>query len=107
MDVVLSEYLNKSHNCTNFIFMRSSLQYSIRHLNTDRTREIWRPVIRSGRDHLLAREYFLWRPIRKALPERGTFERVEKIIIKVLIRVVFLNTSMHLIATKNDKKTYC
>ena len=63
---------------------------------------------------------YIW----KALPERRTFfslhiskrvgiswvevyERVGKIIIKVFIRVVFLNTSMHLIATKNDKKTYC
>ena len=63
---------------------------------------------------------YIW----KALPERRTFfrlniskrvgiswvevyERVGKIIIKVFIRVVFLNTSMHLIATKNDRKTYC
>ena len=29
LDVVLSEYLNKSHNFTNFIFMTSSLRYSI------------------------------------------------------------------------------
>ena len=29
MDVVLSEYLNKSHNFANFIFMTSSLRYSI------------------------------------------------------------------------------
>ena len=29
MDVVLSEYLNKSHNFTNFIFMTSSLRYSM------------------------------------------------------------------------------
>ena len=29
MDVVLSEYLNKSHNFTNFIFITSSLRYSI------------------------------------------------------------------------------
>ena len=28
-DVVLSEYLNKSHNFTNFILMTSSLRYSI------------------------------------------------------------------------------
>ena len=29
MDVFLSEYLNKSHKFTNFIFMTSSLRYSI------------------------------------------------------------------------------
>ena len=30
MDFVLSEYLNKSHNFTNLIFMTSSLRYSIK-----------------------------------------------------------------------------
>ena len=29
LDVFLSEYLNKSHNFINFIFMTSSLRYSI------------------------------------------------------------------------------
>ena len=29
MDVVLSEYLNKSHNFTNFIFYDVTLRYSI------------------------------------------------------------------------------
>ena len=33
MDVVLSEYLNKSHKVTNFIFMTSSLRFSIRYQN--------------------------------------------------------------------------